>query len=436
MNNGTNSSNDSLINAPAEQGLLGAIMAENTVLWDCHDAVTAGDFAYQVHGEIFKVCRDMITRGQNASPTTLKQHFENHEELQELGGFGYLIDLWANPPLTPARELAVIVADLSTRRRILRSMEDVKRAILFDQRPAAEISAELVKAISETAPSLSPVKTKRQMALAAADAIALPPDCFPTGLDSIDRVMGGGLYAGFTYGFGGAEKRGKTTLAHTISHNLNESGVLHAYLALEMGGLQIEQRNLARMLNINSLKFLQPNTRKDSQLLSRIGMAASTVKDNTLYLDMPGATLDMIQIELSRLVIKHKIRGFILDYWQLVEGQQKNETEERHLRRVAQWIANFARKHKIWCILLSQVNDEGKLFAGKGLVKACDQLYTIENAETGNEEQEIWLRMTHSRYTPLADVGSAGSPMLYVNKKSGPFIDELHTPRAEYQRLL
>ena len=436
MNNGKNSYADSLSNVHAEQALLGAVMAENARIWDCHDALTAEDFVYPVHGEIYTACKDMIARGQNASPTTLKHGFENHEALQELGGFGYLIDLFGNPPMTPVRELAVIIADLATRRRLLESMDQMRATIFNDQRPAAEISADLVKAITEKSPSLSPVKTKREMAMAAAEAIALPPECFPTGLDVIDRVMGGGLYAGFTYGIGGAEKRGKTTLAHTISHNLNQNGVLHAYLALEMGGLQIEQRNLARMLDINSLKFLQPATRKDNALLSRIGVAAATVKDSTLYLDMPGATLDMIQIELSRLVMKHDIKGFILDYWQLVEGQAKNETEERHLRRVAQWIANFARKHKIWCVLLSQVNDQGTLFAGKGLVKACDQLYTIENAETGSDQQEIWLRMTHSRYTPLADVGSAGCPLLYVNKKSGPFIDELYRRAEEPERLI
>ena len=436
MNNGTNSYADSLVNMYAEQGLLGALMVENARLWDCHDAVTAEDFVYPVHGEIFTACKDMIARGQNASPTTLKHVFESHEALQDLGGFGYLVDLWGNPPLTPVRELAVIVADLATRRRLLESMDQMRATIFNDQRPAAEISADLVKAITEKSPSLSPVKTKREMAMAAADAIALPPECYPTGLDVIDRVMGGGLYAGFTYGIGGAEKRGKTTLAHTISHNLNQNGVLHAYIALEMGGLQIEQRNLARMLDINSLKFLQPATRIDNEILSRICVAAGTVKDSTLYLDMPGATLDMIQIELSRLVMKHDIKGFILDYWQLVEGQAKNETEERHLRRVAQWIANFARKHKIWCVLLSQVNDQGTLFAGKGLVKACDQLFTIENAETGSDQQEIWLRMSHSRYTPLADVGSAGNPMLFVNKKSGPFIDELYGRKMETERLL
>lgn len=436
MNNGTSSYAEKLINSEAEQGLLGMIMAENTRLWDCHDLLKPEDFAYPIHGEIFGFIVDLIGRGKAATPVTLKQQFESHEDLRDLGGMGYLVDLHANSSMiNTARDYAMIIADLAERRRMMDAITQAQSKILHDTRQAHEIAAEITGELSRETAGGTNVRTKREVAMAAADAISLPPDCFETGLIPLDRTMGGGLYAGFTYGLAGAEKRGKTTLAHTISHNLNENGVLHAYIALEMGSLQIEQRNLARMMEINSLKFLQPGTRNDGQLLSRLTMAISNVKDSTLYLDMPGATLENLQIELSRLVMKHKIKGFILDYWQLVEGQAKNETEERHLRRVAQWVANFARKHKIWCILLSQVNDEGKLFAGKGLVKACDQLYTIELAETGSDQQEIWLRMSHSRYTPLADVGTAQNPLLFVNKKSGPFVDEIYRQAPQESRL-
>ena len=198
---------------------------------------------------------------------------------------------------------------------------------------------------------------------------------------------------------------------------------MHAYVALEMGSVQIEQRNLARMAGVNSLKFL--NNKKDPDLIRKVYEIAQDTPDFTLYLDMPGATLDQLQVELARMISKHRIKGFILDYWQLVEGQQKGETEEKHLRNVAQWVANFSRKHGVWCLILSQVNDEGKLFAGKGLVKACDQLYVIELAETISDQQELWLKMTHSRYTPLGDVGTKDRPALFVNKRSGPFMDQV-----------
>lgn len=387
---------ENLMNYAAEQGLLSAIMADNNCFWEIHGAVRAEDFSSPVHGEIFQRCADLIIEGKSATPITLSHAFANHPDLQTVGGSAYLAELLASViTVVNAPDYARVIADLAERRSTLAMIEDAKRALVSEDRTAAEITAELVKSIAENSGKSSSIKTKREVAMEAIGAIQLPPDCYPTGLACLDKVMGGGLYAGYTYGLAGAEKRGKTTLAHTISHNLNEAGILHAYIALEMGSRQIEQRNLARMADVNSLKFLQPNTRNDTVLLQKVSRLAAAVKNNTLYLDMPGGTLDQIQVELSRMVSKHRIKGFILDYWQLVEGQQKGETEERHLRRVSQWLANFSRKHGIWCILLSQVNADGNLFVGKGLVKACDQLYIIELADAESQEQEIWLKMTH-----------------------------------------
>ena len=99
------------------------------------------------------------------------------------------------------------------------------------------------------------------------------------------------------------------------------------------------------------------------------------------------------------------------------------ESEEKHLRHVAQSIANYARKEKLWCILLAQMNKEGNLFGGNGLRKACDQLYMIEEC---NEHLEYgrWLRMDASRYTYKTDVGDENHAAITLNVKSGPCFEE------------
>lgn len=420
-----------LANMQAEQGILGTLMLHNAQFWDVAGLVSPDDFAWPVHGEIFSAISSFVQADTKATAITLGQRFEGHEALFHLGGNRYLVELMTEVPLfNTAADYAKIIADLSQRRKIVAALDSVRYRVVTESAKGAEILADISR-ILDSGPQ-NVIRSKVEVAMAAVNSVTMPAECFSTGIEAIDRAMFGGLYAGFTYGIGGAEKRGKTTLAHSISHNLNQAGVLHAYLALEMGSVQIEQRNLARTLGINSLKFLKPDARNDAEFL-RMGMeAATSAKDCTLYLDMPSGTLEDIQIQLSKLVIRHKIKGFILDYWQLVEGQQRQETEERHLRRVAQWLANFARKHKVFCVLLSQVNDEGKLFAGKGLVKACDQLYTMELGETGSDEREIWLRMTHSRYTPLMDVGTKDRPVLFINRKAGPHVDQ-HFELPEFQ---
>ncbi len=415
--------NNNLVNIEAEQGLIGTLLIMNDQIFECVN-LEEEDFAHQIHADIYKTAQTIIKEGKKATLTTIRHLFENRQDLEQVGGFDYIVELVTECPLmNTASEYAKIIKDLSTRRKMIYALDLIKNRIAVESAKPEEILSEISIIIDEG--QTHKIKTKKMVDEEAIMAVVKPLDCYSSGIPCIDRAMGGGLYAGFTYGIGGAEKRGKTTLAHTISHNLNSQNVIHAYIALEMGSTQIEQRNIAREMGINSLRFLQQDSRT-SDFIIRCQQAAEKIPDSTLYIDMPGATLDELQAQLSRLVIKHKIKGFVVDYWQLIEGQQRGETEEKHLRRTAQWIANFARKHKIWCILLSQVNDEGKLFAGKGLVKACDQLYTIEKSETGRDENEIWLKMTHSRYTPLADVGSPDMPVLRINKRCGPYVEQIH----------
>lgn len=108
-----------------------------------------------------------------------------------------------------------------------------------------------------------------------------------------------------------------------------------------------------------------------------------------------------------------------------MEGPDRS-TEEQKLRHTAQTLANFARRQKLWCLLLVQRNADGKLFGGGGLKKACDQLYFIETIE--GSENARWLLMDASRYTARADVGGTTDPVFVLNKKSGPYIHEKGLP--------
>jgi hypothetical protein len=86
-------------------------------------------------------------------------------------------------------------------------------------------------------------------------------------------------------------------------------------------------------------------------------------------------------------------------------------------------MANYGRRHGLWCILLAQMNREGNLFGGNGLRKACDQLYMIETCGEYSEYGR-WLRMDASRYTFKGDIGSEQLPSLMLNTSEGPYFIE------------
>jgi len=402
----------------AEQGLLGCLFLHNEKIFDIAGTVRPEDFAHLFHADVFAKSYELITAGKSFSPVALKPYFIGRTDADE----NYLIELAASAfGVINAESYAQTIRDMADKRRLQEIIRALQESML--SKSADEVRSEAMGLLEKTAGTSIFVKTKRQVAMEACEAVKLPPQCYTTGLQGLDNAMAGGLYAGFTYGLCGAAKRGKTTFAHTISENLNENGVPHAYIALEMGSQQIEQRNIARRIGVNSLAFMAKE--KNPAILSRMAQEAVIGKDHTLYLDMPGCSFNQIKGEIARLVSKRQITGFILDYWQLVQGGEKHQSKADFLYDVAQWCANFSRRHKIWCVILSQLNREGQVFGSAGLEKACDQMFFIEKAETNCDVTELYLTMTHSRYTPMADVGTNERPAFYINQKHGPHIAEI-----------
>lgn len=387
-------------NIEAEQQLLGSLIWLNSEIMDL--GVSPDDFSHPAHGQILSDMERIFGEKQSFSVADL----EPLDYIRTLAD-GVILATKSN-----IRAHAEQIREMKRKRDVLAAVEYAKSNL------AASSSSDIIAAINTMLTSsvdCSSLKTGEDVFMEILRELELPPLFCPTKLRGLDLAMGGGLYAGFTYGLAGAEKAGKTTFAHTISSNLSESGHRHLYIALEMGAKQIEQRNIARKLKTNSLNFI---TKRDQM---REDIHAASPSKNTIYLDAPGADLNEILSKIGIARMKYQITGFILDYWQLVEGKDNRETDEKHLRNVAQTIANYARKHCLWCIILAQMNKEGQLFGGNGLRKACDQLYFIETPE-GSEHQR-WLRMDASRYTPKADIGSEHCGAFSLESKIGPYIE-------------
>ncbi len=228
----------------------------------------------------------------------------------------------------------------------------------------------------------------------------------PTGFRGFDQLTGG-LRAGCMYGFGGYAKSGKTMFAGTISGNLGMTGHKHLYVAMEMGAAHIEARQQARFSGCRIPDLKEPDY--------------AMIKNNTLYSDAAGISWGELQQKMLLAVHKHKVEGVIIDYWQLITGQNPRETEEKHLRDIAQGLADFAKKHSIWIILLAQTNDDGKIFAGRGLTKACDVLMTLQEVE--GDVNQRWLRMEATRSTQRLDLGDNKFGYLTIDA-NGPYMRE------------
>ena len=104
-------------NIEAEQGIIGAILLNNEIYFDISETITAEHFYEPVHKLIYDVIGKIISKGQIATPITLKSFFEVEKNLEEIGGSNYLVRL-ANSAvsLDYAKNYADIIYNLAVRR--------------------------------------------------------------------------------------------------------------------------------------------------------------------------------------------------------------------------------------------------------------------------------------------------------------------------------
>lgn len=402
-----------------EQYLLAGLLENNLAIFEID--LQSNDFYAPQHQHLFAKMQDLMASQSSFDYATLYNWVKGQKFIDEddESGEQYIKDLQDCCITSNTNNLinyANILKDFAIKRRIGDGLEQARGLLDNPDIPPHDVIASLSEVLQDDRQS-EVLFSGDSVYKSILDSFDKPKACFSTGYKSLDQTTAGGFYAGWTYGFCGAEKSGKTMLATSLAYNMthspNPAKIL--YIALEMGSQQIEQRSIARQLGFNSIKFFN-----DLDYIKPL-MKDYIPNENITYLDLPGATLDEILLNVSKARVKHGIDGFIVDYWQLVRGGDSRTTEEKHLRDVAQGISDYARKNNLFNILLAQMNQDGKLFGGNGLKKACDQLYMIEQVEENDKAR--WLRMDASRYTLRANIGDEYSPGFMIDNV-GPHLKE------------
>lgn len=408
-------------NLDVEQAVLTCMLVSSQAADIAAGLLTPQDFAAPAHVAIAEQIARSMQDGEVIDPSVIRRRLAADPRMEGLAP-DYVIDLCGSiASVASVRTQAAEIKQLAQRRKAIDAAERMLAGMTEgDGRDTADLVGAAIADLSSLDDADDRAVTKQHVAERLARRLETGGACYRTGLQCLDRAMGGGLYAGRSYGFEAMDKRGKTTLAGTVSDNLNAAGVKHAYVALEMGAMEIEQRNAARRMRIPAARFLGGGAKHDLAL--QVAGYAAEVPDNTIFVDMPGGTFAELRSELNRARMRHGITGFVVDYWQLIEGRDKGTNLEEHLRRVAQWLVGFGRRYGLWSIILAQLNEEGFAFGSRrGLQMACDQVYIMHRDPS---QPWTWLEQRVSRYTPIGDVGSEADPALELTEP-GPHFAEM-----------
>lgn len=401
-----------VVNHDLEQKILGIFLNSG----DGERTLTAFNILKPIHFAVLEhqvIYEEMQKLGStNVSPFKLVQRMPDQKEyIQKLLSY--------NTGLLTIKSDVSALIDLYKRRKLRELTESMQKQIEDSSTPANESIVILNSKFESLLKSEYDfeIKSSAEVSREIYEDLQVKADITPTGIDIFNKAMGGGLYRGKAYAFAARKKTGKTVLAGTLSRNLNHAGHKHMFIAAEMSPQEIHQRVMSRDLQTNPLSFIGEN-REAKWFQDRVGEYKDP--DNCYYLGDAGISFNRLRMAMSTAVVRYKVEGIILDYFQLVGGAGKDNLVN-HLDEVAQWIATFCRDNNIWAVVMAQMNQSDNIRGGEGLRLAFDQVYELKRC--GDSNNAFYCEQMDTRYTPWCAMGDENTPSLEMDRNAPYFKD-------------
>jgi replicative DNA helicase len=342
-----------LVNYEAEQALLAAIFADNRAYDHVEDFLTADHFADAAHGRIYDACAQLISRGSQANPIALKQHFDRDEALADVGGSQYLADL--SSVLVTTRNAAHygrVIYDLYLRRQLVASgYEAIDSAHVFDLETGAQ---ELIEQFEGQLSQLTAEGAQDRMAsvgeagrtwLQQVDEAQRNGGGLvgtTTGLADLDDVLGGSC-PGWSVVIGGRPGMGKSILAMQLAlataqrhhDSLGTEGGAAVVFSLEMSKEQLVARLLAGKTGIPTDQQSEGKlSAADWEELTRAHQELSQLP--LMIDDTPAISVRQIRSRLRRIQRRQKVSVVVVDYMQLMSASVQARRKDSNTAEVTE----------------------------------------------------------------------------------------------------
>jgi replicative DNA helicase len=370
----------------AEQAVLGGLMLSNESFDAIGALISEADFHSQDHRLIFKTIRQLAAEEKPFDVLTLSETLKQNDELDQIGGDAYLVELANN---TPSAANITVYAQIVLERSIVRQL--ILAASEIAQKGFSPLGWDSGKLLAEAEKRITDIMENRPKK----GGFHFVNDLLRQAVDRIDELYNTdaditGLSTGFnelnemTSGWqkadlvivAGRPSMGKTSFAM----NMVEYAALHQdkpvlVFSLEMPASQLMMRMLSSLGKIDQTRMRTGSLSEDDW--PRLSSAAQRLKDRPLYIDdTPGIS----PIELKNRV-RQQVRerrealrqenaeltpdeldvlsqpGMIMvDYLQLMSASVPGEGRVQEISQISRELKFIAREFECPVIALSQLS--------------------------------------------------------------------------------
>ena len=396
----------------AEQALLGCILLDGPRGMTETDATPVEAFYDFRHQTVFHAMRLIWSDRRPVNAITVIQQLSDGHLISDAGGLPYVSSL---PDLAPTAyalpEFLRIVEEKHLLREMLRvctesagrvqdcqtdvdaTLDQIEQDILgvrklrshHDMKPIKELVQEAITTIEEIHSNRGAVTG------------------LPTGFIDFDRTNNG-LDSGEMTVIAAYPGIGKTAIAMNIAEHvvLGERKPVGVF-SLEMSAVQLVVRCICShaRVNLQGLRRTGVFTERD---FPRIASTAGSFANAAIYFDdTPGISVYQLRARARRMWQKHGVKLIVIDYLQLLHaggGPRKVENRQQEVSDISRGLKALAMELRIPIIVLSQLNDDGKLRESRAIGQDADRVCILEPGEGNDDAMPVTLNMVKNRNGP------------------------------------
>jgi replicative DNA helicase len=348
-----------------EKNVLSAMLLDKEGVAIALEMLDSTDFYKDKHRTIFEAIVSLYQKNEAVDILTLTEELRRKDELEEIGGAGYISELASLVPSSANIEYHMrIIRDKGLLRKLIHSCtnilkesyesrEDVESIMSMAQQEIFDISKEQKQKSYEI---IKPIlyetfaEIERLHHMDHSGIIGVP-----SGFAALDNIT-----AGFQKGdliiIAGRPSMGKTAFALNLARNAGvdyETPV--GFFSLEMSDMQLAQRLLCTEVLVDSQRLRTGRLReKEWPKLSRF---VGKLAEAPLYIDDTPA-LDIIKLSARsrRMCLERDIGLIIVDYMQLMEGPKGMDNRQQEIAFISRSLKTLAKQLNIPIIALSQLS--------------------------------------------------------------------------------
>lgn len=434
-------------NIEAERSILGSCMLDKMAVKKAIELIKYDDFYIPAHGLIFQHIIKIESKHQPIDLITLSDSLNNSDNLEDIGGYQYLMDLSDVPTTANIESYCKIIKEKSLRRKLINICSDIIKDsyeniedinILLDKSQTMILELSNQNNSKDMIHISEFINKEIELTLEAKEkGLEKPQDAISTGLSGLDEMLGGGLFGGSLFLIAARPAMGKSAKVTNLAVNIAKNGYSVGFFSLEMPGAQISQRIISSESDID---LYQTKTRliSNSNFEKYLNKSDDIAKLPIFISDFGDLDANILKNKIRKLKVKcdkKDINGnknplgvIIVDYLQIMDYDERNAVIE--LGKITKALKRLALELNIPIIVLSQLNRDLESRQNKRPI-----LSDLRSSGAIEQDSDIVMFIYRDDYYNPDSKDSRIAEMIFAKHRNGPTGTVKEFFEGEYSRF-